>query len=151
MAYWLLKSEPLTFSIDHLKQAKNQTDFWDGVRNYQARNFIKTMRKNDLAFFYHSNCEVPAIVGVMKITSNPYADHTAFDKQSKYYDEKATKENPRWFGVDVTFKEKFNPVLPLAQLKTFDELCELPLVRKGNRLSVMPVSKFEWEFINQLA
>lgn len=150
MQYWLMKSEPEAFSIDDLKALAGRQDGWDGVRNYQARNFIKQMQKGDLAFFYHSNCEQPGIVGVMKIISAPYADDTALDPKSKYYDPKSTPDNPRWFRVDVQYKKKFKDTIALSELKTFPQLDELPLVRKGNRLSVMPVQAKEWEFILSL-
>jgi predicted RNA-binding protein with PUA-like domain len=142
MAYWLMKSEPSVFGIDHLIERK--VALWDGVRNYQARNFLRQMQKGDLAFFYHSNCEVPGIVGLMRIAKEGYADPTQFDPEHKYFDLKSTADNPRWTGVDVEFVEKFNGTLSLAELKTLPELAELALVRKGNRLSLMPVSEEQW-------
>lgn len=148
MAYWLMKSEPDTFSIDDLKKVK--TEPWDGVRNYQARNFMKEMKKKDLVFFYHSNCSPPGIVGVMEVSKEAYPDHTSFDKKSKYYDPKSTKENPRWFMVEVKFKEKFKELIPLEVLKEQKSLKDLALVRKGNRLSIMPVAEKEWKAILEL-
>lgn len=148
MNYWLMKSEPETFSIDDLK--KERIDHWDGVRNYQARNFMKTMTKKDLVFFYHSNCTPPGIVGVMEINKEAYPDFTSFDKRSKYYDPKSTKEKPRWFMVDVKFKEKFKEIIPLDKLKSLNSLKDLALVRKGNRLSIMPINKKEWNIILKL-
>jgi predicted RNA-binding protein with PUA-like domain len=142
MAYWLMKSEPSVFGIDHLIDRK--VALWDGVRNYQARNFLRQMQKGDLAFFYHSNCEVPGIVGLMRIAKEGYPDPTQFDPEHKYFDPKSTADNPRWTGVDVEFVEKFNGTLSLAELKTLPELAELALVRKGNRLSLMPVSEEQW-------
>jgi len=142
MAYWLMKSEPSVFGIDHLIDRK--VALWDGVRNYQARNFLRQMQKGDLAFFYHSNCEVPGIIGLMRIAREGYADPTQFDPEHKYFDPKSTADNPRWTGVDVEFVEKFNGTLSLAELKTLPELAELALVRKGNRLSLMPVSEEQW-------
>ena len=120
MNYWLFKSEPNEFSIDDLANAKNKTDHWDGVRNYQARNMMRDeMKIGDTAFFYHSNCAEPGIAGVMKITRTGYPDHTAFDKKNAHFDPKSDPDNPRWYMVDVTFEEKFDRVLTLAELKTF--------------------------------
>lgn len=148
MAHWLMKSEPEAFSIDDLKACPNSTDFWDGVRNYQARNFMRDqMKPGDQVFFYHSNCKVPGIVGVMEVVSEPYADITALDPDSKYYDPKASKENPRWFAVDLQFKEKFPDVISLESLKQNEALSDLALVRKGNRLSVMPVETHHWDAV----
>ena len=150
MQYWLMKSEPDVFSIDDLKDVR--TEPWDGVRNYQARNFMKSMKKGDLAFFYHSNCKPPGISGVMTVCREAYPDHTSWDSRSKYYDPKSTKENPRWFMVDVKFKKKFKSIISLDTLKEFGELSSMPLVRRGNRLSVMPLEKDCWDFImNELA
>lgn len=145
MAYWLMKSEPSVFGIDHL--IARQVALWDGVRNYQARNFLRQMKTGDLAFFYHSNCDVPGIVGLMRIAREGYADPTQFDPEHKYFDPKSPADNPRWTGVDVEFVEKFPGTLSLAELKTLPELEELALVRKGNRLSLMPVSEAQWQAI----
>lgn len=151
MQYWLLKSEPDVFGIDHLKRQPNKTDHWDGVRNYQARNMMRDqMKKGDLAFFYHSNCDQPGIVGIITIHKEGYPDHTAFDSKQKYYDPKSDPENPRWFMVDVRYKRKLKRVLTLSELKSYQELQQMPLVRKGNRLSIMPVTKQEWDFILSL-
>jgi len=150
--YWLLKSEPNEFSIDDLK--KNKTTHWDGVRNYQARNMMRDqMKKGDLAFFYHSNTDVPGIVGVMKVVRESYPDHTAFDPNDKHYDPKSDQDNPRWFMVDLRYMRKFKKTIPLAVLREFagNELADMALLRKGNRLSVMPVGKDQWEFINTLS
>ena len=115
MNYWLMKSEPDVFSIDHLRKMPRKTEHWDGIRNYQARNFMRdAMKKGDLAFFYHSNCEEPGIVGIMEIASAAYPDHTAFEPGQKYFDEKSTPENPRWMMVDVKFKKKFKKNVSLA-------------------------------------
>ncbi len=152
MTYWLFKSEPSTFSIDDLYAMPKRTDHWDGVRNYQARNFMRDeMQKSELGFFYHSNCKVPGIVGIVEITKTAFPDHTAFDSESDYYDPKSHPDTPRWFMVNVTFKEKFNDVIPLTTLKTFPELNAMPLLQKGNRLSVMPVDRKAWQFICKLA
>lgn len=142
MAYWLMKSEPSVFGIDHL--AERGVALWDGVRNYQARNFLRQMQVGDTAFFYHSNCDVPGIVGLMTIAREGYPDPTQFDPEHKYYDPKSPADNPRWTGVDVKFVEKFAETLPLSVLKEMPELADLALVRKGNRLSLMPVDEAQW-------
>lgn len=150
MRYWLMKSEPSCFSIDTLKTAPHQTSSWDGVRNYQARNFMRDdMRIGDLVFFYHSNCEVPGIVGVMKVVREAYPDHTAFDPDSQHPDLSSSPLNPRWFMVDVQFVEKFSKTIPLTVLRQYTELSCMPLLRKGNRLSILPVTPEEWMFIYQ--
>lgn len=145
MAYWLMKSEPETFGIDHLQQ--RGTALWDGVRNYQARNFLRQMKVGDQAFFYHSNCKVPGIVGLMRIHKAGYADPTQFNPEHHYYDPKSTVDNPRWTGVDVEFVEKWPEVLSLTALREIPELADLALVRKGNRLSLMPVTDAQWQAI----
>lgn len=151
MKYWLMKSEPDCFSIDDLKNAPNKTSSWDGVRNYQARNFMRNdMQIGDLVFFYHSNCKIPGIVGIAEVASKAYPDHTAFDPQSDHPDLSSSPENPRWYMVDIRFKEKFTRTVTLHEMKNCIELTDLLLLRKGNRLSVMPVSQTSWEFINQL-
>ncbi|MEM7082854.1 MAG: EVE domain-containing protein [Pseudomonadota bacterium] len=154
MNYWLFKSEPDEFSIDDLKQQPKKTEHWDGVRNYQARNMMRDeMKKGDRGFFYHSNCDVPGIVGTVRISREGYPDHTAFDRNDKHFDPKSDPDNPRWFMVDVTFMRKFRQKLSLKELREYteNELNELPLLRRGNRLSVMPVSKENWDFIHALA
>ena len=149
MNYWLMKSEPDVYGINHLEQ--EGTDHWDGVRNYQARNMMRDqMKPGDLAFFYHSNTEVPGIVGIMEIVREGYPDHTAFDPESKYYDPKSDPDNPRWFMVDVRFVRKLRRVIPLAELKQYPQLADMPLVKKGNRLSIMPVTPEQWDFILSL-
>lgn len=151
MKYWLMKSEPDVYGVDDLKNAANKTDTWDGVRNYQVRNMMRDeMHKGDLAFFYHSNCKEPGIAGIMKIVREGYPDYTAFDPKEKYYDPKSDPDNPRWFMVDVKYVRKLKRVITLAELKMHSELTELPLVRRGNRLSVMPVTEQEWNFILSL-
>jgi predicted RNA-binding protein with PUA-like domain len=146
-----MKSEPDVFSIDDLKKAKNQTSAWDGVRNYQARNFMmKDMQLGDKIFFYHSNAEEIGIAGIAEVAKLAYPDSTAWDKKSKYYDEKSTKEKPRWFMVDVKFVKKFKRIITLAELKTYPNLQEMRLLQKGNRLSINPVSKEQFEFILKL-
>lgn len=148
MAYWLLKSEPLTFSIEALKQSPNQTTAWEGVRNYQARNFLRDdFKVNDQAFFYHSNTEVPGIVGIVDVVKAAYPDRFAFDPKSEYFDEKSSADNPRWFVVDVKLKQIFPRVISLSELKENPKLVNMPLVRRGNRLSVLPVTQEEWHAI----
>ena len=118
MNYWLLKSEPLAFSIEDLKELPNKTDHWDGVRNYQARNMMRDdMKKGDLAFFYHSNCNPPGIIGVVKVVKEGYPDHTAFDPDSKYFDPKSNPDNPRWIMVDVKYQKKLKRLISLEELK----------------------------------
>jgi predicted RNA-binding protein with PUA-like domain len=150
MNYWLMKSEPDTFSIEDLIQCPNQIEPWDGIRNYQARNMMRDQMKiGDLAFFYHSSCKVPAIVGVIEICSEAYNDPTQFDPESKYYDPKSRPDNPRWQLVDVKFISQVNPVA-LSSLKKHPELKQMRLLQKGNRLSILPISADEWTFINNL-
>lgn len=138
--HWLMKSEPTDFSIDDLKRVK--TEPWTGVRNYQARNFMRQMKEGDLVFFYHSNCEVPGIYGIAEVASTPYPDPTQFQKKSKYYDQKATQEQPRWDLVDVTYVRHLKRPLPLEDIRDHSDALgdEFALIRKGSRLSVMPVT-----------
>lgn len=152
MNYWLMKSEPQAFSIDDLRARPGSTEPWDGVRNYQARNMMRDgMKKNDRAFFYHSNCELPGIVGVMKIARESYPDPTAFDPGDPHYDPKSDPENPRWLLVDVKFVRKFKRTISLAELRGHAEgLGDFALLRRGNRLSVMPVSQTQWDYILDL-
>lgn len=138
MNYWLLKSEPDVFSIDDLK--KQKTTIWDGVRNYQARNFLRAMQVGDLAFFYHSSTEPPGIVGLSRILETNLADPSQFDPQSPYFDPKSSKDNPRWWTVRVGFVEKYKQMLSLELLREKFSPDELILLRRGNRLSVMPVA-----------
>ena len=149
MNYWLMKNEPEDYSIDDL--AKDKTEPWDGIRNYQVRNMIRDeMRIGDNAFFYHSNCEIPGIYGQMTICKEAYVDHTAFDKKAKYYDPKSKIEAPRWLMVDVEFKKKFNKIGSLKELKSFNELSQMRVVQRGNRLSITKLEKKEWDFIIKL-
>lgn len=152
MNYWLLKSEPESFSIDDLKNAAGKKTHWDGVRNYQARNCMRDgMKKGDLAFFYHSNCDIPGIVGIAEIASAAYPDHTAFDPQDHHFDAKSDPANPRWVMVDVRFKRKLRRIITLAELQQHAAaLSGLALIRRGNRLSVLPVSKAHWDYILNL-
>jgi predicted RNA-binding protein with PUA-like domain len=146
MQYWLMKSEPDVYGIDDLKRSK--VDHWDGIRNYQARNFMRDdMKKGDLAFFYHSNCDEPGIAGIMEIAREAYPDHTQFDPDEKYFDPKSDPDNPRWFMVDVKFVRKLERVITLRELKSCKTLSDMRLVQKGSRLSIMPVTKRQWDFI----
>ena len=151
MLYWLLKSEPDEFSIDDLAAAKKRTTSWFGVRNYQARNFMRDqMQVGDRAFFYHSSCPEPGIAGVVEITAQPYPDATQFERKSPYFDPKATRDAPRWISVDVTLTEKLRFV-PLTELRTHAELARMRILQRGNRLSVTPVDPAEWAFVVKLA
>ncbi|MGO4505322.1 MULTISPECIES: EVE domain-containing protein [unclassified Dyella] len=144
--YWLMKSEPDAFSIDDLKR-KGQ-EHWDGVRNYQARNFMRDgMRVGDKVFFYHSNCAEPGIVGIAEVATDAYPDPSQFDPKSKYFDPGSSRDNPRWMLVDVKFVKKFKHTITLKQLQADPALADMALVRKGNRLSVMPVGAEEWRHI----
>jgi len=145
MRYWLMKTEPDEFSIDDL--AKRKVEPWTGVRNYQARNFIREMEAGDGVLFYHSSCEVPGVAGIAEVAATAYPDPTQFDKKSDYYDAASKREEPRWSLVDVKFKRKLKRVIPLAELKDRDELEGFALLARGNRLSVLPVSKPQWDFI----
>ena len=146
MRYWLMKTEPQVFSIDDL--AKRKREPWTGVRNYQARNFMRDqMRVGDLAFFYHSSCPEPGIAGVVRISKAAYADASQFDRNSPYYDAKATRAAPRWFNVEVTLVEKTR-LVPLAELRAQRELATMRLLQRGNRLSITPVESEEWKFID---
>lgn len=150
MAYWLLKSEPGKFSIDDLAASPGRTTAWDGVRNFQARNFMRDgMKKGDSAFFYHSSCPEPGIAGIVKITREAYADATALDRASAHFDPRSSMENPLWCVVDVRLERKLARVLTLEKLKQHaaSSLSSLLLLQRGNRLSVMPVSERDWNFI----
>ena len=148
MNYWLMKSEPDVFGIQDLYQRPQQTEPWDGVRNYQARNMMRdAMKLGDQVFFYHSNCDEPGIVGIMEIAKEGYPDHTAFDPDDHHFDPKSDPANPRWIMVDVKFVRQFSRTIGLKELKARPELISMAVVRPGNRLSVMPVSAEEWAFI----
>jgi predicted RNA-binding protein with PUA-like domain len=151
MNYWLMKSEPDVFSFEDLKNRPSQKEPWNGVRNYQARNFMRDeMKVGDLILFYHSSCEIPGIAGIAKVASAPYPDVTQFDKKSEYFDPKATKEVPRWFLVDVAFEKDLKNHVSLSELKTVEELKEMRLLKPGNRLSILPVTRSEFEIIRKL-
>ena len=147
MNYWLMKSEPTCFSIQDLDKRPHQTEPWDGVRNYQARNFLQAMKKGDLAFFYHSSCPKPGIVGMSKIVNAAYPDKTALQISDHHYDPKSTLSKPRWYSVDVQLIRIFKSILSLEDLKIQPELKEMRLLQKGNRLSVMPITTLEWQHI----
>ncbi len=150
MGYWLMKSEPSEFSIDDLRNEARRTTHWDGIRNYQARNMMRDeMQKGDLVLFYHSNCDPPGIVGIAEVVREAYPDHTAFDPDDKHYDPKSDPDAPRWFMVDVRYRKKLRRCIPLHELKAHSQgkLQGFPLLRKGNRLSIMPVTKAQWDFI----
>ncbi|MGK9476291.1 EVE domain-containing protein [Melioribacter sp. OK-6-Me] len=148
MKYWLMKTEPDVFSIDDLSKSKNQTTFWDGVRNYQARNFMRDeMKKGDLVIFYHSNAKPPAAVGICTVVKEGYPDFTAFDPDDKHYDPKSKKDNPTWYMVDIKLIKKFTRAVTLDDIKQNPKLKNMKLVQKGNRLSVLPLTKEEYEEI----
>jgi len=149
MRYWLLKSEPDSYSIDDM--ARDRVTAWGGVRNYQARNFMRDqMRVGDLAFFYHSNCEQPGIVGIVEVSGPAHPDETQFDRKSKYYDAQARRDAPRWVNVDVKFVRK-TPLITLEVLRSHKALVRMRILQRGNRLSITPVDPAEWKFINKLA
>lgn len=146
MNYWLFKTEPDTFGIDDLASRPDQTEPWDGVRNYQARNFLRDdVKVGDYVFIYHSSCKTLGIAGVAKVVKEGYPDTEQFNPESNYYDPKSSREQPRWFCVDVKFQERFPSVLPLKAIKSMPEITELGLVKRGHRLSIMPVSEYEWQ------
>ncbi|MBY5268720.1 EVE domain-containing protein [Spiribacter salinus] len=150
MTYWLMKSEPDVYGIDHLAAEPDGIEHWDGIRNYQVRNMFRDQfRIGDQAFFYHSNTKVPGIVGVMEVVSEAYPDHTAFEP-GKYYDPKSDPDNPRWLMVDVRYLRHTRRVITLAELKADPALSDMALVRRGNRLSVMPVTNDQWAHILEM-
>ena len=153
MNHWLLKSEPATFSIDDLAAKPRRTTAWDGVRNYQARNMLRdSIKKGDSAFFYHSSCDVPGIAGIVTVVKEGYPDETALDPRHHHYDADSRAADPRWYVIDVKLTRKFANVITLDALKKHGGkvLADMILLRRGNRLSVMPVSKKEWDFILEL-
>ncbi len=147
MRYWLMKSEPSDCSIDDLGTMPNQTVAWYGVRNYQARNFMRNrMSIDDGVLFYHSNCKEPGIAGIARVASHPYPDTTQFDRNSKYFDPKASEASPRWFNVDVQLVRKIR-LISIAELRSHPELANMRTLQKGNRLSITPLDPVEWRFI----
>jgi predicted RNA-binding protein with PUA-like domain len=145
---WLMKSEPDVFSIDDLKRVKVEP--WNGVRNYQARNFIRGMRKGDGVLIYHSSCAVPGVAGLAAVASEPYPDPTQFDPKSEYFDAGSDRGDPRWTLVDVRFQRKLKRVITLEEIKALPKLGDFALTRRGNRLSVLPVTTAQWEAILEL-
>jgi predicted RNA-binding protein with PUA-like domain len=154
MNYWLMKTEPSTFSIDDLAKAPKRTTCWDGVRNYQVRNMLRDQfAVGDLAFMYHSSCDIPGVVGVMKVVSKGYPDATAFDRKHAHYDPESDPKAPRWYMVDVRLEQRFSRVVSLDELRRHADgkLRDLLILKRGNRLSITPVSAAEWRFIGSLA
>ncbi len=148
MRYWLMKSEPAEVSIDDLESMG--TVPWFGVRNYQARNFMRDqMRAGDMVFFYHSSCETPGIAGIAVVDKLAYPDETQFEEKGKYFDPKASRENPRWYNVDVRYVKK-TPLISISELRRHEELSKMRILQKGNRLSITPVDPFEWDYINRI-
>ena len=153
MKYWLMKSEPDTFGIDHLAKKPKQTAGWDGVRNFQARNYLREMQVGDLVFFYHSSTEIPGVVGIAKVVREAYPDSTAFDKKNDHYDADSDPDKPRWYQVDVQLVRKFDRVISLDELRSHasGKLKDMVVLKRGNRLSITPVTKAEWTFVESLA
>ncbi|HWF62566.1 MAG TPA: EVE domain-containing protein [Nitrospira sp.] len=148
--YWLMKSEPSTFSIDDLMQSPHKTTYWDGVRNYQARNFMRSMTVGDHVLFYHSNVDPPAVVGIAEVVKTAYPDPTQFDRKDKHYDPDSKPSEPRWDMVDIKYVRKFARALTLDELREESKLKGMVLLKKGSRLSVQPVSPMEWRHITSL-
>ncbi len=145
--YWLMKSEPDEVSVDDLARAPRKTVPWFGVRNYQARNYMRDeMRVGDGVLFYHSSCPEPGVAGIARVAGAPHADDTQFDPDSKYFDPKATRDKPRWFCVDVALVRK-TPLLPLARMREEPSLASMTLLKRGNRLSITPVTEAEWQAV----
>ncbi len=152
MKYWLLKTEPDSYSIHDLAREPKQTTCWDGVRNYQARNFMRDeMKTGDRVLIYHSSTDPPGVAGTAKIVRESYPDHTAWDPKDHHHDPKSTPENPRWFMVDIKLDEIFDEPVPLATLRDVKALKDMELLRKGSRLSVQPVRKKEFDAVLKLA
>lgn len=151
MNYWLMKTEPSTFGIDDLAARPKQTEPWDGVRNYQVRNWLRdAMKKGDQAFFYHSSCKIPGITGIVEIVKEGYPDDSAFDPSSPYYDPTSKIDKPRWYRVDVKLVKKFKQIITLDELRKIPSLQKMLLLQRGSRLSITPVTPKEWEVINKL-
>lgn len=148
MNFWLLKSDANSYSVDDLAACPRKTDHWDGVRNYQARNFMREMNKGDRAFFYHSQYDPPGIAGIVEVVRAAYPDHTAFDPGSKYFDPRSSMDAPRWFMVDVRLLRKLKRIIPLRELKAHAAALDgLEVLKRGSRLSVMPVERAHWNYI----
>ena len=151
MRYWLMKSEPTAFSIQDLRKVRNQTTSWDGVRNFQARNFMRTMKKGDLVLFYHSSADPPAVMGLAEVVTEAYPDDTAFDPKDIHYDPKSTQARPLWDMVDIKLVRIFRSPIPLDRLRREPGLKRMELLRRGSRLSVQPVRPEEWKIVLKLA
>ena len=149
-SYWLMKSEPTSFSFDGLVKSKHSTNHWDGVRNYQARNYMREMKVGDKVLFYHSNCDEPGVVGLAEVVREAYPDHTQFDSTNIHYDPKATREKPIWDMVDLKALKLLRKPVTLDALRRTKGLEKMILLRRGNRLSVTPVTAREWEIIVRL-
>lgn len=149
--YWLMKSEPATFSIQDLQKAPGRKTCWDGVRNYQARNYLRAMQVGDQVLFHHSNADPPALAGIAQVVREAYPDPTAFDARDGHYDPKSRRENPTWFMVDIHLVRVFPQPIPLDALREVPGLKRMELLRKGSRLSVQPVRPEEWKIILKLA
>lgn len=147
MNFWLVKSEPDSFSLEDLQSRPNATEMWDGVRNYQARNNLRSMKQGDQVFFYHSSCKVPAIVGIAEVVREHYLDPTASNPDHSGFDPKHSEEKPKWYVVDVQFKQAFKSPITLSWIKQQKELQDISLISKGSRLSVMPIDVKHWEYI----
>ena len=147
MTKWLVKTEPSECSIDDFESATSQTIPWDGVRNYQARNFLKAMTEGDGVLIYHSSCKHIGVAGIVRVVRSAYPDPTQFKSDSHYFDPKSTSENPRWQAVDMAFEKKLPRLIPLDEIKAMPGLDGLPLIKRGNRLSVMPVTEEQWNII----
>lgn len=148
-SYWLMKSEPSVYSIDDL--SRDKTTHWNGVRNFKARNYMRSMAVGDGVFFYHSNADPKAIVGIARVSKEAYPDFTQFDEKNEYYEPKASKEKPYWFMVDVEFVKKLDQPLSLERLREVKEIAAMALLKKGQRLSVQPVTEDEWNTVCKLA
>lgn len=146
--YWLLKTEPEDFSFDDLWKARDRTTTWSGVRNYQARNYLRDeIKKGDLAFFYHSNCDKPGIVGIVEVIREGYPDKTAFDRKDSHYDSKSDPRKPTWYAIDIRAVERLPRLVAIAELRGKPELEGMPLLQKGSRLSVQKVGSAEWNAV----
>lgn len=151
MNYWLFKTEPDEFSIDDLQQRGAQGECWEGIRNYQARNFLRDqVQVGDLVFIYHSSCKNVGIAGIATVVKSAFTDPFQFDQNSKYYDEKSTQSSPRWVAVQVAFKQKVTPLISLSSLKENSSLQNFTLLKKGNRLSIIPIDEEHWQIITAI-
>jgi predicted RNA-binding protein with PUA-like domain len=150
MQYWLLKSEPSVFGIDDLAKRPGKRDSWTGVRNFQARNFLRAMKRGDLGFFYHSSAKDTGIAGIVEVVREAYPDPTALDPKSEYFDPKSSADQPLWYTVDVKLERKLGRLISLSELKQQSTLSGMRLLRRGNRLSVMPVEKQHWDAVLKL-